>query len=389
MRWPGVGVEGGTAPESLSNGELDGRARLCAPDGFMSQLVRAPSTLRDAANRSPGTVLCLLLGDLEGRQSRSQIHRWIVGHGLLGPRRFSAWWTDLQAGGDPQLHWQAEGVAMTGSQEAWTDLSALPPASAQRTFIKMGPTARCRVWRDAGDALRDSLLDGAVEASDLQAIRLCLRGRRAVPGRHIDVLNALAMGGRTELGATLLMLRDPQMLAGLATTAGHARARSLVRRTLASLPRDQRTDAILALMTTALASQGGEVTTLFLAGELPDGLQATLASLDVATESHPDHDAILWLRTRGAESTIDHPVVDSCPLLTNLAPLDESQIVPLSVALARSLQERHSAGGTATECSGISWAWWHSLCTPSKTGPKSAGEFLGQPVRLSERAAGF
>ncbi len=327
--------------------------KLGVPGGFFCRALLDTEGLRLLAQQHPIGLLRLILDELEQPVSLEELQAQVVGRRIVGRSPFPRWWegvvqqlgrSDHLAWDGHRLSWRADNPSMPGDPEV---------------FLALAPGPRFRTWLSASHRARATLLDVAVEAGDLSAVHLLLRGRATVPDEHVAVLHAAALEGDAALcGALLTRACAPTVQACAAMSAEPGR-RPWLREVLLGLPPSRRQSAGLGLLEQVLqespaehiGSQGGpteEGAARFLTGLLPLSPTQTLEQLrldpGVATARS------LWPRTLPFLEAEARNIGPGFVPLQGLGRLVAARLLSVSIGLARALAERHAldlAGGVA------------------------------------------
>ena len=322
---------------------------LCSPGGFLSRSITDPGRLSDLVTLEPARALAQLLDDFDGPMDVDAVRRWIVGRELLPEADFDAWWKDAKraVGGDPRFQWQGGRLAMARP----TGESPSMPAA----FLAAGARRRMEMLDQMSSSERNKAVEGAIEAGDIDAVVVLLRGRAALPHSLLGLLRGLVRGGESRVAAALLGRNHPEVMDDFALLLAEDQGRVLVREALVRLPRGRRQRAVEALRERANRSTFAEAAHRFLdtvTGDLATGDLARRegATVDamlhepVTVEQVDDDDSSDSLRFPGGDTTVGIPAETPSTLLTQLSPLPAHRMLPLSLAVARALAARHTSG---------------------------------------------
>ena len=314
--------------------------RLCAPGGFLSRSFTDPGRLSDLVTLEPARALAQLLEDFDEAMDVDAVRRWVVGRELLPDSDFDAWWREARRaiGGDARFQWQGNRlVLMRATQDSPTLAAAFLGASARR---------RLEMLESMSPPERNRTIEAAIEAGDVDAVVVLLRGRAALGAAVLAQLRGLVRGGESRVATALLTRLHPEVMDDFALMLAEDAGRSLVREALARLPRGRRGRAVDALRERANRSTFAEAAHRFLDAVVADLAGGGGPSLHdpVTIEQIDDDDSVDDGRFPGGDTTVGIPAEVPSTLLTQLSPLPAHRMLPLSLAVARALAARHALG---------------------------------------------
>lgn len=313
--------------------------RLCSPGGFLARSITDPGRLSDLVTLEPARALGQLLEDFDEAMDVDAVRRWVVGRELLPESDFDAWWKEARRaiGGDTRFQWQGSRLSL---QRPTGESPSLPVA-----FLAASARRRLEMLEAMSAAERNRAIEAAIEASDIDAVVVLLRGRTALPASVLGLLRGLVRGGESRVASALLGRNHPEVMDDFTLLLAEDQGRILVREALARLPRGRRMRAIDALRERANRSTFAEAAHRFLdavAGDLAGG-DPSLRD-PVTVEQIDDEDSSESARFPGGDTTVGIPAEIPSTLLTQLSPLPAHRMLPLSLAIARALAARHTSG---------------------------------------------
>ena len=344
-------TEGSRLPPMVSAELLAKGYRRCIPGGFLYRSVLDRESLRTLVTEQPVTATSLLLDDLGERQGRSEIRDWLTGRELLSTAAFDRWWAALEADDD-------------SDQLAWTDdrkeiePSPLGDPSDPDIFLASSPRGRWTIALQAEPATRTRLMHQAITARDSEAILLLMRLISDIPSAALEALRKIARSGDHGVTAALLDRDDAPMLQTLVVPAGWSSTQDRVQAALDRLPSSRRLQVAAQIMDQALTIEGNPPAAQWLCSIVPGGAAALLATATAMPNVHRARD---WLsENRGSDTMLDTVIDDNtrdtvefslkpstapaAQLIANLRDIAADRLLPLSIALAAALSERHAQG---------------------------------------------
>jgi PPM family protein phosphatase len=346
--------DGARLPPMVSAELLAKGYKRCIPGGFLFRSVMAPDALRTLVDDEPVTAMLLLLDDLAVRQGRAEIRDWMTGRELMTHAHFDRWWIALETADDTD-------------SLAWSDdhreIDPLPAQSADvhddpDAFLSSPPRRRWSIAIAADDPTRTRLLHQAIGARDSEAILLLMRLLTAIPASALEALRKLARAGDHGVTAALLDRGDAPMLQTLVGPAGWSNTQDRVWEALDRLPPSRRLQVAVQIMEQALTMEGDPPAAPWLCSLVPGGASALLATATAMDNAQRAHD---WLSdhkdsTALADTIIDGNTRDTIEmdlkpsddpvdqLIANIRDISADRILPLSIALATALAQRHAKG---------------------------------------------
>lgn len=326
--------------------------RLAAPRGFLWRSVHEPGGLLRALKAAPIDILALIADDAARPLSPAELRHTLVARQVCGVTAAEAWWSSceeqLGREGDPRVRFDGRTVERSG-------VSRLPAAPAD-VFVAASPRERWALWRRVDDDTRQEIVKKAILDGSDDAAALAVRLWPALPAPLVHAALDRTRAGGVHLGASLLThSRAKEVAPAVTELAGRRSTRGLVGDVIDAVFEPVRTKVVLALLATALGSDD-EPAALFLTERLPGGPVAGIARLDELVDRAPLRATLRrWLEERLSESTIERPTGPRAPLLTQLAPLPSARLLPVSIALAKALAERHASRAYG----GLEGARWH------------------------------
>ncbi len=378
---------------------------ICESRGFFHRALTDPTKLSNYLQDDPTNALHLLLEDLHGAQSHSDIRDWIVGRKLLNANAFAHWWKALLPvlGEDERFTLDNDAIGLRagdeeGGPEARLENPLLPPGRrldlalqhrdhlTDALFLDQVLLA----WRTGGTQVRDlalaalrdrspiEILGGLLENGPdaLEAIIHAIRRANWDPEEvdeytHHMLIERVLMGTESggpldnegRLAATLCRWPSQGMVDALGEMGTAADGKRLLRATFAALPPRRGEELALELLRSAVEHHDHE-TAQWLGGEaLVFALIDHDEMADRITEDYPE--LARWYRSSYvmveskiglAEYTdttddtahtaeIDLSEVVSSPIpLGDLPPRSGASLLGLGLAMSRALAVHHKDG---------------------------------------------
>jgi len=396
---------GNNLPSRVATDVLSRVYAMCESEGFFHQALNTPDDLRAKLQAEPVSTLELLLTDLLGPQTVSDIRDWIVGRELLNENAFDHWWQALSPVlAEDQRFFQDKGtISLCANDdddgpESRLQNPLLPPGRrldlalqfrsqlTEALFIEQVLLA----WRTGGTQVRDlalaalrdrpanDVLGGLLEDGPdaIEAIIHAIRRAGWDPAQVDEythqmlierVLEGTESGGPLDnegrLAATLYRWPSSGMVEALTEVGMAADGKRLLRATFAALPPRRGELLALELLTSAVEHHDND-TAQWLGGEaLAFALIDHHEMADRIEDDHPD--LATWYRNTyvmveskmgmaeyldttddtAHTAEIDLSDVVSSPIpLGDLPPRSGASLLGLGLALSRALAMHHKDG---------------------------------------------
>ncbi|MEZ4322507.1 MAG: protein phosphatase 2C domain-containing protein [Myxococcota bacterium] len=401
LEWDG---EADNLPGRVSHDVLMRVYALCTPGGFFDRALNDREGVVEQLAGQPVETLHLLLGDLNGPQSRHDLIDWIVGRELMSAEAAHRWWESLRTviEADERFSLDNDTLSLareeaTAGPEARLRNPALSPARRLDLALALRSELSDDVflenlvlaWKTGGSQVRDLALQAASGFSAERLLEAMLAPgpdgieaiihmiRRASwgaddvsPSGHALLLDRVVKGcdaggpldNEGRLAATLARWESPGIVETLADLASTPDGKRLVRATLAALPPRRAESLAIQMLGTALASEAIDAAT-WLSGEL---LGIALVDQHTMAERLDDENAELaaWFRhtfqgiqERGLtyedltdDSTAHTAEIDLSEIvegpvpLSRLPPRSGASLLGLGLAISRALAAHHKDG---------------------------------------------
>ncbi len=325
------------APARVQTATLIEEFRLCVPGGFLWRSVSEQARLADLVALEPRRAMTLLLEDLGEPVDVDTVRRWVVGRDLLPEAEFDRWWSLTRR----ELHEHPSFTWVGGRLSLVRPLAGVPQGALPEAFLNAGARRRFEMLELLSPSDRETVLNAAIKAGDIDAALLILRGWAPLPSSALSALRALIRGGESRIAAALLSRLQPEVLSDFASLMAEDEGRSLLREALDRLSRSRRSRAVDALRARIARTPHAEAARRFLDG-LPNhpprlGAPSRQTDADFETmETESPFDV--------SDTTAAVQVEMASVLLTQLAPVPAHRVLSLSVAVARALAARHAQG---------------------------------------------
>jgi serine/threonine protein phosphatase PrpC len=374
-------------PTQINFEQLERVYSLCLSNGFFHRAMSDPASLRTTLHVEPLHAVTLLLQDLDSAQTKEDLRDWLVETKLISSKFFEEWWADmlLVAKSCTWLRWDQETLSLSTAKQAAPALEAdfprtLTPgarlnlALAKRDRIE--PTQYllqvCTAWTAGSTQVQnlafqatanldpslvlDQLL--AVDDSTFRGVIHCIRQSSWVPAQLDQATLTKLMrcstrrlspesplNAEARLAAALLRWGHPTIEENLARNIQSPDGQRLLYSLFSTLPLQRSLDLIRSFFGRSMRE-----------GKLPEARWCARewslrATLPMSTLAHSEEDPQFanWLQeidSRQPEPSAAHQSEPKNPEkgFEDGHISDDSEILIVAIALARSLAAHHQQG---------------------------------------------
>lgn len=191
LRWE---RQGSSHPVHVRHGALATAYRRCLPGGLLARSVRDPDGARSFIEAEPLAGLAMLLADVDGQATTTDLRDWFVARRLCSTARFDAWWDAVRPLIEADDRFVCVGESV--SVREGVDRSEMLRAHARPlpTPGTLPPSAAFGFALRLAGALTDVHLQGLGIVPDAttvaivgDTVRFCTRGAPTSQGRRDDV----------------------------------------------------------------------------------------------------------------------------------------------------------------------------------------------------------
>jgi PPM family protein phosphatase len=400
---------GNNLPSRVASDVLSRVYAVCEPGGFFHQALTASEQLKAHLQAEPAQALELLLNDLLGPQTISDVQDWVVGRKLLNAKAFEHWWQAMAPvlNEDPRFILDKGTIALqTTEKDEGPEARFQNPMLAPGRRLDLALQNRDQIsedlffdqvilsWRTGGTQVRDlalaalrdrtptELLGGLLEDGPdaIEALIHAIRRAGWDPDRvdeytHQMLIERVLMGTESggpvdnegRLAATLFRWQSAGMVEALSEVGTGADGKRLLRATFAALPPRRGEVLALALLTLAVQHHDND-TAQWLGGEAL--AFALIDHFEMADRIEYDHPELAqWYRNTyvmveskigmaeyldttddtAHTAEIDLSDLVSSPIpLGDLPPRSGASLLGLGLALSRALAVHHKDGAVCS-----------------------------------------
>lgn len=337
----------------LSAADLSDGWRQAVPGGLFEQSVLRPDEAASRVGDRPGDALRMLADELATAVDRELAATWLVSRGLLAPGRTVTWWTEafeaIVAEPDCSVDASDRVIPSVGVQQ----VQGQDPAAIRAALAGLGARRRFELLDRLSPGSRQALLEQSLSEGDTDLAAVLVRWPGTISNRMHARLDRLLSSGHRTLAMRVAQVEPrlvaPALLGDARINGGEGVAGSV----LAAMPSRRRAVLLMELLSQAMGDSEAVDAAEGLIDEhgglqsLQERVEPQGSDVTDAVEAPDDGswvDALHWLRSRSADTTMEMPSLHPTPLLRESGRLAARDAFSASISLARALARRHAEG---------------------------------------------